>query len=191
MTEIVFATNNQNKINEIEILLKPAYHIKKLFDIGCNEELPETHLTIEENSAEKADYIYNTYNVNCFSEDSGLEVEALNGEPGVHSAYYAGDRDAGRNMDMVLKKMEKEKNRNAQFKTVITLIINGLKYQFTGILKGKIGFEKKGLYGFGYDPIFVLEDGRSLAELMLDEKSRISHRSIATQKLITFLAELD
>lgn len=190
MTELVFATNNQNKIREIEILLSDKFHIKKLIDIGCNEELPETHLTIEENSAEKADYIFNTYHVNCFSEDSGLEVEALNGEPGVDSAHYAGDRDANKNMDKLLEKMKGKENRNAQFKTVITLIINGIQHQFTGILKGKIGQEKRGLYGFGYDPVFVLEDGRTLAELMLDEKSKISHRGIATKKLIAFLSEL-
>ncbi|MBK9793674.1 MAG: RdgB/HAM1 family non-canonical purine NTP pyrophosphatase [Sphingobacteriales bacterium] len=190
MTEIVFATNNQNKIKEIEILLPPVFHIKKLIDIGCNEELPETHHTIEENSAEKAAYVFETYHVNCFSEDSGLEVEALNGEPGADSAHYAGDRDANKNMDKLLEHMQDKENRNAQFKTVITLILNGIQHQFTGILKGKIGTEKRGLYGFGYDPVFVLPDGRTLAELMLDEKSRISHRGIATKKLITFLTDL-
>lgn len=187
MTELVFATNNQNKIREIEILLSGQYHIKKLIDIACNEELPETHHTIEENSAEKANYVFNKYKVNCFSEDSGLEIEALNGKPGVDSAHFAGDRDANKNMDKVLELMKNNENRTAQFKTVITLIINGVQHQFTGILKGKIGLEKKGLYGFGYDPIFVLNDGRTLAELTIDEKSKISHRGIATQQLINFL----
>ncbi len=191
MTELVFATNNQNKIKEIEILLSGKYHIKKLIDIECNEELPETHHTIEENSAEKANYVFQKYKVDCFSEDSGLEIEALNGEPGVDSAHYAGDRDANRNMDKVLELMKDKENRIAQFKTVITLIINGIQHQFVGILKGKIGLEKKGLYGFGYDPIFILDDGRTMAELMIEEKSQISHRGIATKKLITFLKNLD
>lgn len=187
MTELVFATNNQNKIREVEILLSGQYHIKKLIDIACNEELPETHHTIEENSAEKANYVFNKYKVNCFSEDSGLEIEALNGKPGVDSAHFAGDRDANKNMDKVLELMKNDENRTAQFKTVITLIINGIQHQFAGILKGKIGLEKKGLYGFGYDPIFVLNDGRTMAELMIEEKSKISHRGIATQQLINFL----
>ncbi|HRH58388.1 MAG TPA: RdgB/HAM1 family non-canonical purine NTP pyrophosphatase [Chitinophagales bacterium] len=191
MTELIFATNNQNKIREVEILLPPSFHIKKLIDIGCNEELPETHHTIEENSAEKANYIFRHYHVNCFSEDSGLEVEVLNGEPGVDSAHYAGDRDANKNIEKLLSNMQGKENRNAQFKTVITLVLNGIQYQFTGILKGQIGVEKKGVFGFGYDPVFILEDGRTLAELMLEEKSKISHRGIATQKLITFLSNLN
>jgi XTP/dITP diphosphohydrolase len=187
ISTLVFATNNQNKIREIEILLDGKYHIKKLIDIECNEELPETHHTIEENSAEKANYVFSKYKVDCFSEDSGLEIEALNGEPGVDSAHYAGDRDANKNMDKVLELMKDEENRKAQFKTVITLIVNGIQHQFTGILKGKIGFEKKGLYGFGYDPIFILDDGRTMAELMIEEKSKISHRSKATKQLINYL----
>ncbi len=188
--ELVFATNNSNKIKEIEVLLNAQYQLKKLADIHCEEELPETHHTIEANSLEKAQYVYEKYNVNCFSEDTGLEVEALNGKPGVDSAFYAGDRDADKNMDKVLKELDGITNRNAQFKTVITLILNGQQHQFTGILKGKIGFEKKGLYGFGYDPIFIVDDGRTLAELMLEEKSKISHRALATQQLIAFLNKI-
>ncbi len=187
MQEIVFATNNSNKIKEIEILLSSKYHIKKLIDIGCNEELPETHHTIEENSAEKANYVYSTYKIDCFSEDSGLEIDILNGEPGVDSAHYAGTRDANANMNLVLEKMKGKENRKANFKTVITLVLNGIQHQFTGTLEGTIGTEKRGLYGFGYDPIFVLNDGRSMAELMLDEKSRISHRAKAVKQLIAFL----
>lgn len=188
MSALVFATNNSNKIREIEALLKGKYQLKKLEEIGCLEELPETHETIGENSAEKAEYVYRHYQVNCFAEDTGLEVEALNGEPGVYSARYAGEeKDAGKNMDKLLKEMEDVENRTAQFKTVITLILDGKNYQFTGILKGIIGLEKRGLYGFGYDPVFVLDDGRTLAEVMLDEKSRISHRGKATQQLIDFL----
>ena len=191
MTELVFATNNQNKIREIEILLPATFHIKKLFDIKCNEDLPETHHTIEENSEEKAYYVFHKYKTNCFSEDSGLEIEILNGEPGVDSAHFAGDRDANKNMDKVLELMKGKENRTAQFKTVITLVLDGIKHQFTGILKGKIGFEKRGLYGFGYDPIFVLDDGRTLAELMIEEKSKISHRGIAVQKLVTHLTKIN
>ncbi|MBK9329120.1 MAG: RdgB/HAM1 family non-canonical purine NTP pyrophosphatase [Sphingobacteriales bacterium] len=188
MSALVFATNNSNKIREIEALLKGKYQLKKLEEIGCLEELPETHETIGENSAEKAEYVYRHYQVNCFAEDTGLEVEALNGEPGVYSARYAGEeRDAGKNMDKLLKEMDGVENRTAQFKTVVTLILDGKHYQFTGILKGEIGLEKRGLYGFGYDPVFVLDDGRTLAEVMLDEKSRISHRGKATQQLIDFL----
>jgi XTP/dITP diphosphohydrolase len=187
MHEIVFATNNPNKIKEIEVLLSTEYHIKKLIDIGCTEELPETHHTIEENSAEKANYVHSKYKINCFSEDSGLEIATLNGEPGVDSAHYAGTRDANLNMNKVLEKMNGKQNRKAQFKTVITLILNGVQHQFTGIMEGTIGTEKRGLYGFGYDPIFVLSDGRTMAELMLDEKSRISHRAIAVKQLIAFL----
>ena len=187
MQEIVFATNNSNKIKEIEVLLSTKFHSKKLIDIGCNEELLETHHTIEENSAEKANYVYSTYKIDCFSEDSGLEIDILNGEPGVDSAHYAGNRDANQNMNLVLEKMKGKENRKANFKTVITLVLNGIQHQFTGILEGTIGTEKRGLYGFGYDPIFVLKDGRTMAELMLDEKSRISHRAIAVKQLIAFL----
>ena len=191
MRSLIFATNNPNKIKEISLQLSADFHIKNLIDIGCNEELPETHHTIEENSAEKAIFVAKKFRVNCFSEDTGLEVEALNGEPGVDSAHYAGDRDANKNMDKLLKKLETVENRNAQFKTVITLIYKEVQYQFVGILKGKIGKEKKGNYGFGYDPIFVLADGRTMAELMIDEKVKISHRAIATKNLIDFLSNLD
>ncbi|MEZ5026586.1 MAG: RdgB/HAM1 family non-canonical purine NTP pyrophosphatase [Chitinophagales bacterium] len=189
MIELVFATNNINKIREIELLLPSFFKIKRLEDIGCTEELPETHETIEENSLEKAEFVAHKYNVNCFAEDSGLEIDALNGNPGVHSAHYAGDRNADKNMDKVLQEMENNDDRNANFKTVITLIIDKVQHQFVGTINGKIGKEKKGLYGFGYDPIFVLEDGRTMAELMLEEKSKISHRAKATQQLIQFLKE--
>lgn len=188
MKELIFATNNRNKIKEIETFLNGSYQLKTLQEIGCNEELPETHETIEENSAEKAEYVYQHYKVNCFAEDTGLEVEALNGAPGVHSAHYAGvERDNDKNMDKVLHELEGISNRNAQFKTVITLNLNGQQHQFTGILKGSIGLEKKGSHGFGYDPIFVLDNGKTLAELTLEEKSSISHRAKATQQLVDCL----
>ncbi|HOU46480.1 MAG TPA: RdgB/HAM1 family non-canonical purine NTP pyrophosphatase [Chitinophagales bacterium] len=187
MITLVFATNNLNKIKEVQALLPADFLIKRLQDIQCLEELPETQNTIAGNSEQKAKYVAQKYHVNCFSEDTGLEIDALNGAPGVDSAFYAGDRDADKNMDKVLLELKEVKNRSAQFKTVITLILDGKQHQFTGILKGTISFEKNGLYGFGYDPIFVLPDGRHLAELMLDEKSKISHRAIATQQLINFL----
>ncbi len=187
MITLVFATNNLNKIKEVQALLPADFLIKRLQDIQCLEELPETQNTIAGNSEQKAKYVAQKYHVNCFSEDTGLEIDALNGAPGVDSAFYAGDRDADKNMDKVLLELKEVKKRSAQFKTVITLILDGKQHQFTGILKGTISFEKNGLYGFGYDPIFVLPDGRHLAELMLDEKSKISHRAIATQQLINFL----
>lgn len=187
MITLVFATNNLNKIKEVQALLPANFLIKRLQDIQCLEELPETQNTIAGNSEQKAKYVAQKYHVNCFSEDTGLEIDALNGAPGVDSAFYAGDRDADKNMDKVLLELKEVKKRSAQFKTVITLILDGKQHQFTGILKGTISFEKNGLYGFGYDPIFVLPDGRHLAELMLDEKSKISHRAIATQQLINFL----
>ena len=185
--DLVFANNNINKIKEIEAVLSCSYHIKKLIDIGCNDELPETHLTIEENSMEKAMYIAENYKTNCFSEDSGLEIDALDGKPGVDSAHYSGSRDADKNMEKVLLELQNMEHRAARFKTVITLVINGTIQQFTGIIEGVIAYEKKGKYGFGYDPIFVLNDGRTMAELFIEEKSKISHRAIATRKLIDFL----
>src|SRR5947208_552463 len=137
MRELVFATNNENKIREIEVLLDGKFTLKKLSEIGCKEELPETHYTIEENSLEKAEYVFKKYRVNCFAEDTGLEVSALNGEPGVYSARYAGgEKDANKNMDKLLEKMKGVEDRTAQFKTIITLIVNGVQYQFTGLLEG-------------------------------------------------------
>ncbi len=189
MTALVFATNNLNKIKEIELLLSAKFNVKRLIDIGCLEELPETCATIEANSIQKADYVFTNYGVNCFSEDTGLEVEALGGEPGVFSARYAGEeKDADKNMHKLLEKLKDEQHRVARFKTVITLILDGVHHQFVGILNGVIGLEKSGSNGFGYDPVFVLGDGRTLAELSLEEKASMSHRAIATKKLIAFLS---
>ena len=191
MITLVFATNNLNKIKEVQALLPADFLIKRLQDIQCLEELPETQNTIAGNSEQKAKYVAQKYHVNCFSEDTGLEIDALNGAPGVDSAFYAGDRDADKNMDKVLLELKEVKNRSAQFKTVITLILDGKQHQFTGILKGTISFEKNGLYGFGYDPIFVA-DGyeKTFAELSMEEKSTISHRGIAVKELILFLQKL-
>lgn len=189
MKDLVFATSNPNKVREISVLLSGKFDVRSLADIGCMEELPETHETIEENSLEKADYVFRHYAVNCFAEDTGLEVQALNGEPGVYSARYAGEeKDMQKNMDKLLEQMQGKEDRSAQFKTVITLILDGKVRQFTGILKGKIGFAKAGTHGFGYDPVFMMDDGRTLAEYTLEEKSAISHRAKATRQLIEFLA---
>jgi XTP/dITP diphosphohydrolase len=190
MQELIFATNNEHKIKEIETFLQGKYTLKKLQEIGCLEELPETHETIEENSAEKAAYVFEHYHVDCFAEDTGLEVDALDGAPGVYSARYAGEaKDNDKNMDKLLRELEGNSNRAARFKTVITLIAAGKQYQFTGILNGTIGYAKKGTHGFGYDPVFVLDNAKTLAELTTAEKSSISHRAKATQQLVDFLVQ--
>ncbi|MFN7117466.1 MAG: non-canonical purine NTP diphosphatase [Saprospiraceae bacterium] len=186
--KLVFATNNPNKIREVNDVLGGSFEIIGLQDIGCTEELPETHDTIRENAQEKARYVYENYGVNCFSEDSGLEIDALNGEPGVHTAHYSGSRDADANMQLVLDKMAGVTHRSARFRTVIALILNGREYLFEGTAEGSILTEKRGNGGFGYDPIFVPTGyEHSFAEMSSDIKNQISHRAKATKALITFL----
>lgn len=196
--KICFATNNAKKIEEVKAALPSTVELVSLKEIGCTEELPETTPTIEGNSEQKAMYVYQNYATNCFADDTGLEIEALNGEPGVYSAMYADEvvgsyRDAKENMNLVLKNLkEKEKegntNRNAQFKTVFTLVLEGKKYAFEGIIKGKIIEEAQGKDGFGYDPIFVPNGyQKTFAQMSLTEKNTISHRAIATRKLVEFL----
>lgn len=186
---LVFASNNQNKIKEIQLLLPSSIEILSLEDIGCLEDIPETADTIEGNAILKANYVTEKYGYNCFADDTGLEVEALNGEPGVYSARYAGEqKDADDNMNKLLSNLQNHSNRNAQFKTVIALNLEGKQSLFTGIIKGKITTQKKGTNGFGYDPVFVAEGyGQTFAELSIEEKSGISHRGLAIQKLIDFL----
>lgn len=186
--EYCFATNNQHKIQEVKELVGSSISILSLQDIGCHEELKEEQPTIEGNSLQKARYVFSQYHIPCFADDSGLEVAALNGEPGVHSAYYSGSRDFNSNIALVLKKLEGRSNRTAHFKTVITLVAPAIQKQFEGILKGQILVEKRGEQGFGYDPIF-LPDGyqKTLAEISLTEKNKISHRAQAVDKLIMFL----
>lgn len=185
---IVIATNNEHKVSEIREVLPPGITIRRLQDIGCTEELPETTGTIEGNSSQKARYVAEHYQVDCFAEDTGLEVDALNGAPGVDSAHYAGpERDNHKNIAKLLREMDGKTQRKAHFKTVITLIINNKEYQFTGILEGQIGLEARGTGGFGYDPVFELPDGRTLAELAASEKALISHRGKATAELVGFL----
>ena len=188
--QLVFASNNKNKIKEIQLLLPQSIQILSLEDIGCFEEIPETAKTIEGNAILKANYVTEKYGYNCFADDTGLEVEALNGEPGVYSARYAGEqKDANDNMDKLLLNLKEKSNRTAQFKTVIALNLNGKQTLFTGIIKGKIITKKIGTNGFGYDPIFVADGyDKTFAELTIEEKSVISHRGLAVKQLVEFLS---
>ena len=187
--KLVFASNNKNKIMEIQLLLPDTIQILSLEDIGCFVDIPETADTIEGNAILKANYVSEKFGYNCFADDTGLEVEALNGEPGVYSARYAGEqKDANDNMDKLLLNIKGKTNRSAQFKTVIALNLDGKQTLFTGIIKGKIIEEKVGTNGFCYDPIFVADNyTKTFAELAIEEKSVISHRGLAVKKLIDFL----
>ncbi len=187
--KLVFASNNKNKIQEIQALVPNTFQILSLEEIGCTEDIPETADTIEGNAILKANYVTEKYGYDCFADDTGLEVSALNGAPGVYSARYAGEqKDANDNMDKLLSELKDKSNRKANFKTVIALNLNGKQNLFTGIINGKIIEEKIGNNGFGYDPIFVA-DGyeKTFAELSMEEKSTISHRGIAVKELILFL----
>lgn len=188
--KIVFATHNEHKLEEVAAMLSPTFEVLGLNDIGCTEDIEETEDTLEGNAFLKAAYVFEKYSLNCFSDDTGLEVAALNGAPGVYSARYAGQgRDSNDNMDKLLTNLEDKSDRSAQFRTVIALIINGERYQFDGIVKGHIAKEKRGTNGFGYDPIFVPEGyDKAFAELGNEVKNQISHRARATQKLIDFLS---
>lgn len=190
--QIVFATNNINKIKEVQALLPKSIQIISLESIGCLEDIPETADTIEGNAIQKANYITQKYGYDCFADDTGLEVEALNGEPGVYSARYAGaQRNADDNMNLLLEKLQNQSNRKAQFKTVIALNLKGKQHLFTGIAAGEITLEKIGNQGFGYDPIFQPEGfSETFAQLSLAQKGQISHRGKATQALITFLESI-
>jgi XTP/dITP diphosphohydrolase len=187
--KLIFATHNSNKAFEIQKLLPEHFQILTLNDIDFQEEIPENEPTIEANSAFKAQFIFNKFNLNCFADDTGLEIEALNGKPGVHSARYAGEeRNSDANINLVLEELKGVENRNARFKTVITLIIHGEQYQFEGIVDGTIIKEKRGSNGFGYDPIFIPEDeSKTFAEMNLNEKNKFSHRARAFEKMIAFL----
>ena len=190
MKKIVFATNNKHKLDEIREILGERFEIVSLKDIGCDVDIPETGNTLEDNALQKAEYIKQHYGMDCFADDTGLEVEALNGAPGVHSARYAEgtDHDSNANMDKLLKELGNNNNRKARFRTVIALLLNGETYQFEGIVNGHIAYEKNGTEGFGYDPIFVPEGyDHSFAELGMDIKNHISHRARAVKKLADFL----
>jgi len=186
---LCFATNNKHKIDEVRAHLGPDFQLAGLAEIGCKDELPEEQPTLEGNSFQKAEYVYKNFGVSCFADDTGLEVEALNGAPGVISARYAGDqRNAADNMKLLLKNLSDSQNRKARFRTVITLITPALTRQFEGIVTGQIINEYRGSGGFGYDPIF-LPDGynKTLAEMSMEEKNTISHRARAVNKLVEFL----
>jgi XTP/dITP diphosphohydrolase len=191
--ELVFASNNPNKVKEIQHLLPENIKILSLSDIGCNEDIPETANTIEGNAIQKANYVIEKYGYNCFADDTGLEVETLQNEPGVYSARYAGpQRNADDNMQKLLHKLENQPNRNAQFKTVICLCLTGKKHLFEGVIKGEITKEKIGKEGFGYDPIFKpLGYDETFAQMPLALKAKISHRGLAVEKLIDFLTKMD
>ena len=190
---ICFATNNKNKLIEIKKKLGEAYDIISLFDLGHTEELSETHDTLEGNSLEKALFIHEKYQINCFADDTGLLVDTLDGEPGVNSARYAGPgKSSEDNMNLLLEKLKGHPNRKAKFNTIITLMINGKAHQFTGEVEGVITNERSGVNGFGYDPIFIPHGWKeTFAELDLEEKNKISHRSKAVEKLVDFLNKSD
>lgn len=187
--KIVFATNNPNKIKEVQALLPSHIKLVSLKEIGCTEDIPETQVTIEGNAIQKADYIKKHYGLDCFADDTGLEVTVLNGAPGVYSARYAGpQRNANDNMDLLLSELKSKDNRSARFKTVIAMHFQGNFLSFEGICKGEITKNKKGTDGFGYDPIFQpTAYKQTFAELSLDEKNRIGHRGKAVSKLVDYL----
>jgi len=191
--ELVFATNNPHKLHEVQHLLGKTITLKSLNEIGCNEEIQEDYDTLEENAIQKAEFIFNRYEISCFADDTGLEIDALNGEPGVLSARYAGDtKDSEENIKKVLRKLEGIENRTARFRTVIALIMDGKIHRFEGIVEGEILKEKQGYDGFGYDPVFRPQGFiQSFAEMPLSEKNKISHRAIATTKLVSFLLSLN
>lgn len=190
--KIVFATNNQNKLKEIKDLVPNNINIISLNDIECHDELPENQLTLEGNALEKANFIYSKYRCNCFADDTGLEIDSLNGDPGVFSARYAGlECLAEDNMNKVLNKLNGIENRKAKFRTVIALIIDGHEYLFNGECFGEITKKKIGLDGFGYDPIFLpIDSDLTFAQMDKSEKGIISHRGISVRKLVEFLSKI-
>lgn len=189
--KLVFATNNAHKLEEIRAILGDKMEILSLADINCHADIPETANTLEGNAHLKSEYVYNHYGLDCFADDTGLEVEALDGAPGVYSARYAGDgHDSQANMQKLLKEMEEKNNRKAQFRTVISLIEKGEEKLFEGIVRGKITQEKRGNSGFGYDPVFQPEGfDVTFAEMGSDVKNKISHRARAVKALCDYLSK--
>lgn len=192
MKKFVFATNNAHKLEEVKALLGDKIELLSMKDIKCSADIPETETTLEGNALLKARYIYENYHINCFADDTGLEVEALNGAPGVYSARYAGEEhNSEANMKKLLHELEGAENRKAQFRTIFALIIEGKEHLFEGIVKGEIIKQRKGNAGFGYDPIFVPEGyTQTFAEMGSEEKNKISHRAKAVGKLCKFLHTL-
>lgn len=186
--ELVFATNNAHKLEEVQQMVGDKFVLKSLADIGCDDDIPETGVTFQENAQQKTDYLFQKYQVDCFGDDSGLEIDVLNGEPGVYSARYSGSRDMEKNIDLVLEKLQGQENRKARFKTVISLFLDGEQHFFEGTVEGRIIASRTGTEGFGYDPIFIPEGyDQTFAEMSLEEKNKISHRSQAVAKLVGFL----
>ncbi len=190
--KILFATNNKHKVNELRQILPPRFELVTMADLNCYDDVEETGSTLEENALIKARYLYSRFGISCFADDTGLEIQALNGAPGVFSARYAGEnKDSRENVALVLRELNGESNRKARFRTVIALIIDGQEHLFEGTVNGKISTEAKGGSGFGYDPIFVPEGYElSFAEMDADTKNSISHRKLATDELVKFLDQL-
>lgn len=190
--KLIFATNNQHKVDEIRHIIGSQFQLLTLKEAGIDIDIPEPHATIEENASEKSKTIYQLTQTNCFSEDTGLEVITLNGEPGVKSARYAGDdKSFDKNIEKLLTKLEGKTDTRARFKTIISLIIDGREHLFEGVCNGQIIFEKKGTQGFGYDPVFVPNgSNKTFGEMSVEEKTKFSHRKRATEKLVAFLNHL-
>ena len=186
---LIFATQNQNKVKELQQLMPGTIELLSLKDINCDDDIPETAPDLQGNASQKSAYVVDKFDVNCFADDTGLEIEALNNEPGVLSARYAGEqKDSNDNMDLVLHNLKNKSNRNARFRTVISLVINGEEYLFEGEAKGEIIEQKCCVDGFGYDPIFKPKGFNvTFAEMSLEEKNKISHRGKAVRKLVEFL----
>jgi XTP/dITP diphosphohydrolase len=193
LMKLIFATNNENKVAEIRSVTGGKFEIVTLKEVGIDIDIPEPYDTIEANASTKSATIYSMTHTNCFSEDTGLEVESLSGEPGVKSARYAGnEKSFDKNIDKLLDKLSNQQDRSARFRTVISLIIDGKETLFEGISKGKIIESRKGNQGFGYDPIFVPEGAdKTFAEMSMDEKNLFSHRKKATEKLVAYLNNLE
>ena len=191
--KLIFATNNQHKVDEIRHAIDSSFELLSLKEAGINIDIPEPHDSLEANATEKSRAIYQLTNTNCFSEDTGLEVAALNGEPGVKSARYAGDgKSFDKNIDKLLANLEGKTDMSAHFRTVISLILDGEEFQFEGVCRGQIIRERKGENGFGYDPVFIpVGSNKTFAEMDLQEKDLYSHRAKATQKLVAFLNTLE
>jgi len=191
MDKLIFATNNQHKVDEIRLVLGNIFDIITLREAGIDIDIPEPHDTLEANATEKSTTIHRLTGANCFSEDTGLEVMALNGEPGVKSARYAGDdRSFEANIDKLLQKLQGQENRQARFRTVVSLILNGQEYLFEGICEGHIALERSGSAGFGYDPVFIpTGSNQSFATMDMQEKNTYSHRRKAVDKLVFFLTQ--
>lgn len=191
--KLIFATNNQHKAEEVNAIVGDSFQVITLKQAGIDIDIPEPHDTLEENASEKASVIYDLTNTNCFSEDTGLEVTALNGEPGVKSARYAGDsRSFDKNIEKLLQKLQDKPDKTARFRAIISLIIDGKETQFEGICEGRIINEKRGIDGFGYDPVFIPDGSdKTFGEMKLEEKTLFSHRKKATEKLVAFLNTIE